>query len=50
MARCSATRPGNITKFAIVDRFSATAEVAKMFWLGCGPATPDTARRLHGGA
>ncbi len=33
----------NITKFAIVDRFSGEGKVAKMFWLGCGPATPDTA-------
>ncbi len=33
----------NITKFAIVDRFSGEGKVAKMFWLGCGPRTPDTA-------
>lgn len=33
----------NITKFAIVDRFSGTAAVAKMFWLGCGPRDDDTA-------
>ena len=33
----------NITKFAIVDRFSGDAQVAKMFWRGCGPRTPDTA-------
>jgi adenine deaminase len=33
----------NITKFAIVDRFSGLGKVAKMFWLGCGPKTPDTA-------
>ena len=33
----------NITKFAIVDRFSGDGRVAKMFWLGCGPRTPDTA-------
>ncbi|WP_199087216.1 adenine deaminase C-terminal domain-containing protein [Bosea sp. ASV33] len=33
----------NITKFAIVDRFSGQGKVAKMFWLGCGPRTPDTA-------
>lgn len=33
----------NITKFAIVDRFSGEGRVAKMFWLGCGPRTPDTA-------
>ena len=33
----------NITKFAIVDRYSGKASVSKMFWLGCGPKTPDTA-------
>jgi len=33
----------NVTKFAIVDRFSGQAKVAKMFWLGTGPRTPDTA-------
>jgi adenine deaminase len=33
----------NITKFAIVDRFSGKGLVSKMFWLGCGPKTPDTA-------
>lgn len=33
----------NITKFAIVDRYSGTASVSKMFWLGCGPRDPDTA-------
>lgn len=33
----------NITKFAIIDRFSGTAAVSKMFWLGCGPRDPDTA-------
>ncbi|MBJ6987394.1 adenine deaminase C-terminal domain-containing protein [Devosia sp. MC521] len=33
----------NITKFAIVDRFSGTASVSKMFWLGTGPKTPNTA-------
>ncbi len=33
----------NITKFAIVDRFSGQGLVSKMFWLGCGPKTPDTA-------
>jgi adenine deaminase len=33
----------NITKFAIVDRFSGEAKIAKMFWLGTGPKTPDTA-------
>jgi adenine deaminase len=36
--------PGEaITKFAIVDRFSGDGRVSKMFWRGCGPATPDTA-------
>lgn len=33
----------NVTKFAIVDRFSGEAKVARMFWLGTGPRTPDTA-------
>src|SRR5450631_1661859 len=33
----------NITKFAIVDRFSGDGRVSKMFWRGCGPRTPDTA-------
>jgi len=33
----------NITKFAIVDRFSGEAKISKMFWRGCGPATPETA-------
>jgi adenine deaminase len=33
----------NVTKFAIVDRFSGQAKVARMFWLGTGPRTPDTA-------
>ncbi len=33
----------NITKFAIVDRFSGEARTSRMFWLGCGPRTPDTA-------
>jgi adenine deaminase len=32
----------NITKFAIVDRFSGEAKIGKMFWLGTGPKTPDT--------
>jgi adenine deaminase len=33
----------NVTKFAIVDRFSGEGKVARMFWLGTGPKTPDTA-------
>ncbi|QZO07525.1 adenine deaminase [Agrobacterium vitis] len=33
----------NITKFSIIDRYSGKAGVSKMFWLGCGPATPGTA-------
>lgn len=33
----------NITKFAVVDRFSGEGRTAKMFWLGTGPKTPDTA-------
>ncbi|SIQ89537.1 Adenine deaminase [Rhizobium sp. RU35A] len=33
----------NITKFSVVDRFSGQAAVSKMFWIGCGPRTPNTA-------
>lgn len=33
----------NITKFAIVDRFSGEGKVSKMFWRGTGPRDPDTA-------
>ncbi|MEO5806295.1 adenine deaminase C-terminal domain-containing protein [Devosia sp.] len=33
----------NVTKFAIVDRFSGEGKTSKMFWLGTGPKTPDTA-------
>ncbi|WP_332305624.1 adenine deaminase [Rhizobium sp. GR12] len=33
----------NITKFSIIDRFSGKGSVSKMFWLGCGPRTADTA-------
>ena len=33
----------NITKFAIIDRFSGEGRTSKMFWLGTGPRTPDTA-------
>jgi len=33
----------NVTKFAIVDRFSGEGKVAKMFWLGTGPRDADTA-------
>lgn len=33
----------NVTKFSIVDRFSGEGKVSKMFWLGAGPRTPDTA-------
>lgn len=32
-----------ITKFAIVDRFSGTGAVSRMFWKGCGPRDSDTA-------
>lgn len=32
-----------ITKFAMVDRHSGDGRVAAMFWIGCGPADPDTA-------
>ncbi|WP_193337215.1 adenine deaminase [Devosia beringensis] len=33
----------NVTKFAIVDRFSGEGKTSKMFWLGTGPSTPDVA-------
>jgi adenine deaminase len=32
-----------ITKFALIDRYSGKGGVARMFWRGCGPRTPDTA-------
>lgn len=33
----------NVTKFAIVDRFSGEGRTAKMFWRGTGPRDPETA-------
>jgi adenine deaminase len=33
----------NLTKFAIVDRFSGEGRVSKMFWRGCGPRDADSA-------
>lgn len=33
----------NITKFSIIDRYSGTGAVSKMFWLGCGPRDAETA-------
>lgn len=33
----------NVTKFAIVDRFSGAGKTSAMFWLGTGPKTPQTA-------
>ncbi|MBK8084815.1 MAG: adenine deaminase [Devosia sp.] len=33
----------NVTKYAIVDRFSGEGKVARMFWLGTGPRDADTA-------
>ncbi|MDO9525430.1 MAG: adenine deaminase C-terminal domain-containing protein [Gemmobacter sp.] len=33
----------NITKFAVVDRYTGAANIGRMFWLGTGPATPGTA-------
>ena len=33
----------NLTKFAIVDRFSGEGKTSKMFWRGCGPRDPETA-------
>ena len=39
----------NVTKFAIVDRFSGEGRTSAMFWLGTGPRTPrDGACLLHG--
>jgi adenine deaminase len=32
-----------ITKFSLIDRYSGKGGVARMFWRGCGPRTPDTA-------
>ncbi len=32
-----------ITKMAVIDRHSGAGALAKMFWRGTGPATPDTA-------
>ncbi|MEO1153657.1 MAG: adenine deaminase C-terminal domain-containing protein [Pseudomonadota bacterium] len=32
-----------ITKMAIIDRHSGEGALARMFWRGTGPATPDTA-------
>ena len=33
----------NLTKFAIVDRFSGEGRTSKMFWRGCGPRDPESA-------
>jgi adenine deaminase len=33
----------NLTKFAIVDRFSGEGKISKMFWRGCGPRDPQSA-------
>jgi adenine deaminase len=33
----------NLTKFAIVDRFSGEGKTSRMFWRGCGPRDPDSA-------
>ncbi|MCU0907185.1 MAG: amidohydrolase family protein [Rhodobacteraceae bacterium] len=33
----------NVTKFAIVDRYSGEGRTSAMFWLGTGPRTPDSA-------
>lgn len=32
-----------VTKFAVIDRHCGTGAVARMFWQGTGPTTPDTA-------
>ena len=33
----------NLTKFAIVDRFSGEARTSRMFWRGCGPRDAESA-------
>lgn len=33
----------NVTKFAILDRYSGEGRLGKMFWRGCGPKAPETA-------
>jgi adenine deaminase len=33
----------DIVKVAIVDRYTGTAKLGKMFWTGLGPKTPDSA-------
>jgi adenine deaminase len=33
----------NIIKVAIVDRYTGSAKLGKMFWTGLGPKTPDSA-------
>ena len=33
----------DIVKVAIVDRYTGSAKLGKMFWTGLGPKTPDTA-------
>ena len=37
----------NVTKFAIVDRFSGEAKISRMFWLGCGPKHAGYGCWLH---
>jgi adenine deaminase len=32
-----------ITKFSVIDRYHGKANMASMFWLGCGPADAETA-------
>ena len=36
-------RKPDTTKWSVIDRYSGTGVLAKMFWTGCGPVDPDTA-------
>jgi len=36
-------RKPDTTKWSVIDRYSGTGALAKMFWTGCGPVDPDTA-------
>lgn len=40
VAQGEVQRGPGLTKFAVIDRFDGRG-VARMFWRGCGPATPD---------
>ncbi len=36
-------RKPDTTKWSVIDRYSGTGVLAKMFWTGCGPVDADTA-------